>query len=83
MLTAGIRELHQRTSALVRLVREEGSEIKITYRGKVVTLLIPVNRQTSLEEDQSWVELDHLAAEIGARWPEGVSAVEAITESRR
>ena len=83
MLTVGIRELKQRTSELVRLVREEGSEIKITYRGKVVALLIPVNRQTSLEEDQSWVELDHLAAEIGALWPEGVSAVEAISESRR
>ena len=83
MITVGIRELKQRTSELVRMVREEGSEIKITYRGEVVALLIPVNRQTSPEEDQAWVEIDHLAAEIGARWPKGVSAMEAIAEDRR
>ena len=83
MLTVGVRELKQRTSELVRMVREEGREIKISYRGEVVALLIPVNRQTSPGEDQAWVELDHLAAKIGARWPEGVSAVEAISENRR
>lgn len=83
MQTVGIRELKQHTSELIRRVREEGSEIQITYRGEVVALLIPVTRPTSEEDAQAWAELDHLAAEIGARWPAEISAAEAIGASRR
>lgn len=83
MLTVGIRELKQHASELIRRVREEGKEIQITYRGEVVALLIPVNRPTPQEEAQAWAEIDSLAAEIEARWPVGVSALEAVAESRR
>lgn len=84
MITVGIRELKQKTSELVRKVRENGSEIQITYHGKVVALLIPVNStQTRDGESKVWAELDHLAAEIGRRWPAGVSAAEAVAEARR
>jgi prevent-host-death family protein len=84
MKTVGIRQLRQEASQLVRMVREEGREVQITYRGKPVALLIPVER-ASIEEGKSngWATLDRLAAEIGARWPEGVSAVEAVAEGRR
>lgn len=83
MQTVGIRELKQHASELVRRVREEGSEIQITYRGEVVALLIPVIRSTPQEEAQAWAEIDSLAAEIGVRWPVGVSAAEAVAENRR
>jgi prevent-host-death family protein len=83
MLTVGIRELKQNASEIIRRVREEGREIQVTYRGEVVALLIPVARSTPQEEGQAWAEIDHLAAEIGARWSAGVSAQEAVTESRR
>ena len=46
MLTVGVRELKQQTSELIRRVREEGSEIQVTYRGEVVALLIPVTCPT-------------------------------------
>ena len=83
MLTVGVRELKQRASELIRMVREEGSEIQVTYRGEVVALLIPVTRSTPQEEAHAWAKIDHLVAEIGARWPAGVSAADAISESRR
>jgi prevent-host-death family protein len=76
MITVGIRELKQRASELIRLVREEGSEIQVTYRGEVVALLIPVARPAPQEEVQAW-------AEIGARWQAGVSVSEAVAENRR
>ncbi len=82
MITVGIRELKQQASELIRLVREDGREIQITYHGKVVALLIPVERATQ-EDSPSWAALDHLAAEIGARWPSGISAAEAVRENRR
>jgi antitoxin (DNA-binding transcriptional repressor) of toxin-antitoxin stability system len=83
MLTVGIRELKQRASELIHLVHESGNEIQITYRGKVVALLIPVTRSTIQNETQAWTEIDNLAAEIGARWPTGISAAEAVAENRR
>jgi prevent-host-death family protein len=82
MVTVGVRELKQQASELVRMVRETGSEVQVTYHGKVVALLIPVKR-TSKDDKNAWTQLDHLAAEIGARWPEGVSATNAVSEARR
>jgi prevent-host-death family protein len=82
MVTVGIRELKQQASELVRMVRETGKEVQVTYRGQVVALLIPVKTRQK-DDKNAWTKLDHLAAEIGARWPEGVSATDAVSEARR
>jgi prevent-host-death family protein len=82
MVTVGIRELKQQASELIRRVRESGDEIRVTYHGKVVAHILPV--APSLEETgRAWDELDRLAKEIGKRWPEGVSAAQAVSEGRR
>jgi prevent-host-death family protein len=84
MVTVGIRELKQQASELIRLVRETGSQVQVTHRGQVVALLIPVEPSKNKEnEKSSWASLDALAAEIGARWPKGVSAAHAVSEGRR
>lgn len=84
MVTVGIRELKQQASELVRKVREDGAEVQITYHGKVVALLVPVAPAAqSKQEANAWMDIDHLAAEIGARWPKGLSASRAIEEDRR
>jgi prevent-host-death family protein len=83
VLSVGVRELKQHASELIRMVRENNTEIQVTYRGEVVALLIPVTRPAERDETQAWIEIDHLAAEIGAHWPEGVSAAEAVAEGRR
>jgi prevent-host-death family protein len=84
MVTVGVRELKQQASELIRLVRETGSEVQVTLRGQVVALLIPVTPSVSTAgEKRSWANLDTLSAEIGARWPKGVSAAQAIAEDRR
>jgi prevent-host-death family protein len=82
MLTVGMRELKQQTGRLIRRVREHGDEILVTYHGKVVARIIPVAPATQ-QAQRAWDNLDHLAAEIGGRWPEGVSAAEAVAEGRR
>jgi len=84
MVTVGIRELKQQASELIRLVRETGSEVRVTYRGQVVALLIPVAPLNDVAgEKHAWDNLDLLASEIEARWPKGVSAAQAIAEGRR
>ena len=84
MVTVGVRELKQQASELIRAVRETGSQVQVTYHGKVVALLVPVTAATNPDiEKHAWDELDSLAAEIGARWPKGVSAAQAVSEARR
>ena len=84
MVTVGVRELKQQASELIRLVCETGSEVQVTLRGQVVALLIPVTPSVSTaDEKRSWANLEILSAEIGARWPKGVSAAQAVAEGRR
>ena len=81
----GIRELKERTSEIVREVCEKGIAVHVTYRGKVVAQLLPVRppKQPRKAVAAVWTDLDQLAAEIGANWEGGVSAVEAVREGRR
>jgi prevent-host-death family protein len=84
MLTVGIRELKQQASKLVRRVRETGGEVQITYHGKVVALLVPVQSTEKPEtEARAWADIDLLAEQINRRWPEGITAQQAVAEGRR
>jgi prevent-host-death family protein len=81
----GIRELKQQASEILRRVREKKEIITITYRGKAVAKLVPVE---SLEDKRAeaaavWAEMEELAREIGRHWPPDVSAAEAVSEQRR
>ena len=83
MITVGIRELRRQASELIRMVREDGRQVEITLRGKPVAMIIPIERPREEEQAaRAWDNLDRLSVEIGARWPAGVSAVEAVAEGR-
>ncbi len=82
--SVGVRELKEHTSQVLRLVREHHQEIEITHRGRAIARLIPVVSASSHQDPEAiWADLDDLAAEIGARWPARISAVEAVREQRR
>ncbi len=90
MPSVGVRELKERTSAVLRRVRENGELIDVTYRGRVVARLAPAGQATIRERpisqdelDALWERWDKLSAEISADWPEGVSAEDAINDVRR
>ncbi|MCB8977081.1 MAG: type II toxin-antitoxin system prevent-host-death family antitoxin [Ardenticatenaceae bacterium] len=85
MISVGIRELKQQTSKLLRRVRENGEIIEITYHGESIARLVPVAQPETSDEDIAavWADLDQLTAEISAKWPEGVSAVDAVKDVRR
>jgi prevent-host-death family protein len=83
--TVGVRELKAHASRILREVRERGEEVQVTSRGEVVARLLPPAESRDLQEDFDaiWEEMDRLAEEIGRRWPEGISGVEALSEDRR
>ena len=85
MESVGIRELSQHTSEIIRRVREKQEEVAITSRGRVVARIVPERDEEELRQGDAeiWRDLRRLGKEISAKWPKGVSAVEAIREQRR
>jgi prevent-host-death family protein len=85
MVAVGVRELKQNTSKLLRRVRDEGEIIEITYRGELIARLVPAGppQPTDAEMAAVLTDLEALSAEISARWPEGVSALDAVRDVRR
>lgn len=85
MNTVGVRELKQETSKILRRVCEKGETIEITYHGEIVARLVPASPPKPSDEEIAAVlaDLEALSAEISARWPEGVSALDAVHDVRR
>ena len=84
MITVGVRQLKEKASELVRRVRENQDIVLITYHGKVVARITPVEpRPLGTESEDAWVTLEELAAEVGRHWPQGVTSAQAIAEIRR
>jgi prevent-host-death family protein len=85
MREVGIRELKEQASAILRRLREDKETITITYRGRPVALLVPIEYTEKDEAlwEATWAEMGELAQEIDRNWPAGVSAAEAVSEQRR
>ena len=86
MREIGVRELKVKASEIMRSVRKRRARYLITYRGRPVGLLSPLdqepNRATS-GELAAWDELTRLGKEIGRGWPAGVSSADVLSEMRR
>jgi prevent-host-death family protein len=85
MLSVGVRELKANASGILRRVRDRGETVEVTHRGRVIARIVPVAapERAASEDGAVWSDIDRLAAEIGARWPAGVTAVDAVREGRR
>lgn len=47
--SVGLRELHNRTSELIRRVTETGEEISVTRRGRPVVRIVPVDENDPVD----------------------------------
>ena len=90
MREIGVRDLKIRASEIVRNVRKRRMRYIITYRGRPVGLLGPLesaelNRPISASESAplAWDELTRLGQEIARGWPAGKTAADALSEMRR
>jgi prevent-host-death family protein len=78
MSLIGVRELRQRTTEILRQVREQKAEYIITHQGRPVAVLLPVNTEAiekaMLETGKQtagagWEAYARLADEIRQNWP--------------
>ena len=94
MARVGVRELKNQATKIIRDVRENRAEYVVTYHGRPVAVLVPVDdawleaeAQRAVESatpgEEAWTELEALRQEIGQRWQSEKTAVELISEQRR
>jgi prevent-host-death family protein len=92
MPTIGVRELREQTSEVLRQVREQRAEYVVTYQGKPVALLLPVDSEAV---EEAMVQAGRKSVEGGLEtwrrvmeqvrrdWPAGKSTQELMDEIRR
>ena len=85
MTKVGITELKTRTSYIIHRVRDANETFLITYRGRPVARLRPIESPETEQYETSEVlaEMDRIAEEVTKHWTEGVSAVDAVSADRR
>jgi prevent-host-death family protein len=81
-----VRELKVKTSEIMRNVRQRRVGYIITYRGRPVGRLSPledrVPSRAASNESAAWDELTRLGKEIGCGWPAGVSSADVLSEMK-
>ena len=92
MSLIGVRELKEQTSEVIRQVREERAEYVVTYKGKPVAVILPLNTEQMVKEmvqsakkavDTGWEEYERIAQELRETCPPGLSTQEALDAIRR
>jgi prevent-host-death family protein len=88
MPEVGVRELKTHASEIIRKVRDRHMRYVITYRGRPVGLLLPLE-EPDLEKRllnqaaDSWEELTQLGEEIGQGWQTAQTSAEILSAMRR
>lgn len=94
MPNVGVKDLKNQATEILRAVREERAEYIVTYHGRPVAMLLPVDAAWLEEEHLRSVrparpspellaELEALRQEIDKSWRSDKTAVELISEGRR
>lgn len=86
MRSVGIRDLKEHTSRILKDVYEGRETVDVTRHGLVVAHLVPAAKDQQRDNrnlDELWIDIDRLADEISARWPEDTDAVSAVRNARR
>lgn len=83
----GVKELKNRTTQIIRDVREKNAEFVITVDGEAVAVLIPYKTLTAIERkakrQAALAGIKALAKDISKEWDGKMSAAEAVSEQRR
>jgi prevent-host-death family protein len=90
----GVRELKNQTTEIIRDVRENQAEYVVTYHGRPIAVLLPVDEAWLEAEarraaeavapgNDVWAELEAIRQEIGRSWQSEKTGVELVSEQRR
>jgi prevent-host-death family protein len=92
MSLIGVRELQEQTSEVIRRVRQDRADYVVTYQGRPVVIILPLDAGwTEREMVQaskkavlgSWERYERLAEELRRAWPTDLSNQDVIDSIRR
>jgi prevent-host-death family protein len=92
MTMIGVRELRQQTSELLRKLREEKAEYIITYQGKPIAVLLPLDPEAVDQAlvqlgkrgaAQGWEMYSQVAERVRQTWPATADTQALLDEIRR
>ncbi|MBU0495053.1 MAG: type II toxin-antitoxin system Phd/YefM family antitoxin [Chloroflexi bacterium] len=92
MSLIGVRELRNQISDVIRRVRQERAEYVITYQGRPVAMILPLDvEQAEREMVQAgkkavlgnWERYERLADEIRRAWPVDLATQDVVDAIRR
>lgn len=84
MADVGVRELKTRASEIVRAVRNRRARYVITYRGRPVAALVPLESVPPVETAaDAWQELTRLGEAIGRGWQAPDMSADILSAMRR
>ena len=92
MSLIGVRDLRQQTSEVIRRVREEGAEYVVTYQGRPVAIILPLDTERAEAEmvragkkavSGDWEQYEQIAQEIRDACPADLATEDLIDAIRR
>ena len=92
MSLIGVRELRQQTSEVIRRVRQDRAEYVVTYQGRPVAIILPLDAGRAEKEMvqaskkavlDGWEQYERLAEELRSAWPSDLSTQDVIDSIRR
>ena len=92
MSLIGVRELREQASKVIRQVRKEGAEYVVTYPGRPVAIILPLDTERAEAEivqaskkavPESWETFERLAKELRQVWPSDISTQDLMDAVRR
>jgi prevent-host-death family protein len=92
MSLIGVRELREQTSEVIRRVRQDRAEYVVTYQGRPVAVILPLDAGRAEREIVqaskkavlgSWERYERLAEELRRDWPADLSTQDVIDSIRR
>jgi prevent-host-death family protein len=88
----GVRELREQTSEVIRRVRQERAEYVVTYQGRPVAVILPLDTERAEKEMvqagkkaalDNWDRYECLAQELRDAWPVDLSSQDVMDAIRR
>ena len=92
MSLIGVRELREQTSEVIRRVRQDRAEYVVTYQGRPVAIILPLDAGRAEKEMiqaskkavlENWERYERLAEELRRDWPADLSTQDVIDSIRR